>query len=186
VRPRLPPGPRITTAGFEFGAPRWSLYQVSEKLPFLIAGGFAFRAPLVETMVIGSIPGVELERADSLTLALLNPMVPKSASGSTPPLLDGRLGEHLSGTVRVFSAFDWLPASAALARLQTCRVLKPAVGSPHLGLLGLVAELFGKSHANPHYRHDQRRAGEMPENYGNPRATSRRAFHRAKLDVSRA
>jgi hypothetical protein len=31
---------------------------VSEKLPLLIADGFAFTLPLVETMVIGSIPGV--------------------------------------------------------------------------------------------------------------------------------
>src|SRR5690349_12917895 len=44
---------------------------------------------LPEDMVIGSIPGVELVRSDPLTAAEPNATDPKSASGSTPPLLDG-------------------------------------------------------------------------------------------------
>jgi hypothetical protein len=50
--------------------------------------GFALTV-LPDTIVIGSRPGVELVSSDPLTVAELNPTVPKSASGSTPPLLDG-------------------------------------------------------------------------------------------------
>jgi hypothetical protein len=61
---------------------------VSEKLPLLIGDGAAFTvAP--EAIVIGSMPGVEVVRSEPLTLAPLNPTVPKSASGRTPLLLDG-------------------------------------------------------------------------------------------------
>ena len=58
------------------------------KLPLLTLEGFALTV-LPDTMVIGSSPGVELVMAAPFTLAALKPTVPKSASGRTPPLLDG-------------------------------------------------------------------------------------------------
>ena len=44
---------------------------------------------LPETIVMGSMPGVELVSVAPSTVAPLKPTVPKSDSGSTPPLLDG-------------------------------------------------------------------------------------------------
>ena len=40
-------------------------------------------------------------------------------------------------------------ASAAQAQPQTCQVLKLVLGPLHLDLLGLVVDLYGKTHANP-------------------------------------
>jgi hypothetical protein len=59
-----------------------------EKLPLLSFEGAAFTV-LPDTIVIGSRPAVELVSAVPLTVAELNPTEPKSASGSTPPLLEG-------------------------------------------------------------------------------------------------
>lgn len=65
------------------------LNQVSVKLPLLIVLGLAFTVPLLVAMVIGSMPGVDDVSTDPFTLAELNPTCLKSASGSTPPLLEG-------------------------------------------------------------------------------------------------
>jgi hypothetical protein len=58
------------------------------------------------------------------------------------------LNSHLDGRpLRVLAASDSLPASAAQA--QTCQVLKLILGPLHLDLLGLVVDLYGKTHADP-------------------------------------
>lgn len=60
------------------------------------------------------------------------------------------LNAHLHGRpLRVFGASESLPASAAQAQPQTCQVLKLVLGPLHLDLLGLVVDLYGKTHANP-------------------------------------
>jgi hypothetical protein len=60
------------------------------------------------------------------------------------------LNSHLHGQpLRVFAASQSLPASAAQAQPQTCQVLKLVLGPLHLDLLGLVVDLYGKTHANP-------------------------------------
>ena len=60
------------------------------------------------------------------------------------------LNSHLAGRpMRVFSASQSLPASAAQAPPQTCQVLKLVLGPLHLNLLGLVVDLYGKTLANP-------------------------------------
>jgi hypothetical protein len=56
--------------------------------------------------------------------------------------LDGR-------SLRVLSASQSLPASAAQAQPQTCQVLKLVLGPLHLDLLGLVVDLYGKTRRNP-------------------------------------
>jgi hypothetical protein len=42
-----------------------------------------------------------------------------------------------------------LSAPAAQAQPQTCQVLKLVLGPLHLDLLGLVVDLYGKTHSNP-------------------------------------
>jgi hypothetical protein len=60
------------------------------------------------------------------------------------------LNSQLHGRpLRVFAASQSLPASAAQAQPQTCQVLKLVLGPLHLDLLGLVVDLYGKTHANP-------------------------------------
>jgi hypothetical protein len=60
------------------------------------------------------------------------------------------LNSHLHGRpLRVFTASQSLPASAAQAQPPTCQVLKLVLGPLHLDLLGLVVDLYGKTHANP-------------------------------------
>ena len=56
--------------------------------------------------------------------------------------LDGR-------SLRVFAACSSLPASAAQAQPQSCQVLKLVLGPLHLDLLGLVVDLYGKTHNDP-------------------------------------
>lgn len=58
------------------------------------------------------------------------------------------LNTHLAGrSLRVFTASQSLPARTAQA--QTCQVLKLVLGPLHLDLLGLVVDLYGKTHSNP-------------------------------------
>ena len=58
------------------------------------------------------------------------------------------LNHHLNGhPLRVLGASESFPASAAQA--QTCQVLKLVLGPLHLDLLGLVVDLYGKTHADP-------------------------------------
>lgn len=60
------------------------------------------------------------------------------------------LNSHLHGRpLRVFAASQSLPASAAQAQPPSCQVLKLVLGPLHLDLLGLVVDLYGKSHVNP-------------------------------------
>ena len=62
----------------------------------------------------------------------------------------GALNAHLHGRpLRVFAASESLPASAAQAQPQSCQVLKLVLGPLHLDLLGLVVDLYGKTHVNP-------------------------------------
>jgi hypothetical protein len=56
--------------------------------------------------------------------------------------LDGR-------SLRVFAASESLPAGAAQTQPQTCQVLKLVLGPLHLDLLGLVVDLYGKTHTDP-------------------------------------
>jgi hypothetical protein len=63
--------------------------QVSVKLPLLIVLGCALTVPLLVAIVIGSMPGVDADSSDPSTVALAKPTLLKSASGSTPPLLEG-------------------------------------------------------------------------------------------------
>jgi hypothetical protein len=56
--------------------------------------------------------------------------------------LDGR-------SLRVLAASASLPANAAQAQPQTCQVLKLVLGPLHLDLLGLVVDLYGKTHSDP-------------------------------------
>ena len=62
----------------------------------------------------------------------------------------GALNAHLHGRpLRVFAASESLPAAAAPAQPQSCQVLKLVLGPLHLDLLGLVVDLYGKTHVNP-------------------------------------
>jgi hypothetical protein len=56
--------------------------------------------------------------------------------------LDGR-------SLRVLAASAALPAKAAQAPAQSCQVLKLVLGPLHLDLLGLVVDLYGKTHNDP-------------------------------------
>src|SRR4051812_47167584 len=56
--------------------------------------------------------------------------------------LDGR-------SLRVLAASTSMPASAAQAQTQSCQVLKLILGPLHLDLLGLVVDLYGKTHSDP-------------------------------------
>ena len=60
--------------------------------------------------------------------------------------LNHRLNGH---PLPVLAASESLPASAAQAQPQTCQVLKLVLGPLHLDLLGLVVDLYGKTHADP-------------------------------------
>jgi hypothetical protein len=60
------------------------------------------------------------------------------------------LNSHLHGRpLQVFAASQSLPASAAQAQPPSCQVLKLVLGPLHLDLLGLVVDLYGKTHVNP-------------------------------------
>jgi hypothetical protein len=62
----------------------------------------------------------------------------------------GALNAHLHGRpLRVFAASESLPASTAQAQPQSCQVLRLVLGPLHLDLLGLVVDLYGKTHVNP-------------------------------------
>ena len=54
--------------------------------------------------------------------------------------LDGR-------AMRVFTASEAAPA--AVAHAQSCQVLNLVLGPMHLDLLGLVVDLYGKTHSDP-------------------------------------
>lgn len=60
--------------------------------------------------------------------------------------LNHRLNGH---PLPVLATSESLPASAAQAQPQTCQVLKLVLGPLHLDLLGLVVDLYGKTHADP-------------------------------------
>jgi hypothetical protein len=49
----------------------------------------------------------------------------------------------------VFAASESLSTSAAQAQPQTCQVLKLVLGPLNLDLLGLVVDLYGKTHSDP-------------------------------------
>jgi hypothetical protein len=51
--------------------------------------------------------------------------------------------------LRVFAASGSMPAAAGPTQAQTCQVLKLVLGPLHLDLLGLVVDLYGKTHRNP-------------------------------------
>jgi hypothetical protein len=70
------------------GAASYWCFHVTEKLPPPIPDGCASTV-LPDAIVIGSRPGVALDNIAPLTVAPLKFTRPKSASGSTPPLLDG-------------------------------------------------------------------------------------------------
>jgi hypothetical protein len=60
------------------------------------------------------------------------------------------LNSRLDGRpLRVFAASESLPAAAAQAQPQSCQVLKLVLGPLHLDLLGLVVDLYGKTHSDP-------------------------------------
>jgi hypothetical protein len=68
----------------------------------------------------------------------------------TFPRVARALNSRLDGrSLRVLSASQSLPASAAQAQPQTCQVLKLVLGPLHLDLLGLVVDLYGKTRRNP-------------------------------------
>jgi hypothetical protein len=52
-------------------------------------------------------------------------------------------------SLRVFAASESLPATIAQAQPQTCQVLKLVLGPLHLDLLGLVVDLYGRTHRDP-------------------------------------
>lgn len=60
------------------------------------------------------------------------------------------LNSRLHGRpLRVITASDSMPASGAQATTPSCQVLKLVLGPLHLDLLGLVVDLYGKTHKNP-------------------------------------
>jgi hypothetical protein len=60
--------------------------------------------------------------------------------------MNSRLGGQPLG---VFSASESSTARAAVAQPQSCQVLKLVLGPLHLDLLGLVVDLYGKTHNDP-------------------------------------
>jgi hypothetical protein len=60
--------------------------------------------------------------------------------------LNARLGGR---PLQVFSGSESLPGRAAQAQPTTCQVLKLVLGPLHLDLLGLVVDLYGKTHHDP-------------------------------------
>jgi hypothetical protein len=68
----------------------------------------------------------------------------------TFPRVARALNSRLDGrSLRVLAASTSLPASAAQAQPQSCQVLKLVLGPLHLDLLGLVVDLYGKTHRDP-------------------------------------
>ena len=61
---------------------------MTENAPLLMLDGCALTVD-PDCIVIGSMPGVLLVSVLPLTVDAVKPAVPKFASGSTPPLLDG-------------------------------------------------------------------------------------------------
>ncbi len=60
------------------------------------------------------------------------------------------LNHRLGGKpLTVFKASESSAAKSAQAQPQTCQVLKLVLGPLHLDLLGLVVDLYGKTHADP-------------------------------------
>lgn len=78
-------------------------------------------------------------------LARAKVTLPRAASDAARALNSRLHGRPL----RVFTASQSVPASAAQAQPQTCQVLKLVLGPLHLDLLGLVVDLYGKTKANP-------------------------------------
>lgn len=60
--------------------------------------------------------------------------------------MNARLDGH---SLRVLAASESLPARVAQAAPQTCQVLKLVLGPLHLDLLGLVVDLYGRTHSDP-------------------------------------
>jgi hypothetical protein len=75
-------------------------------------------------------------------LARAKVVFPRAASAARA--LNSRLGGR---PMQVFSASESLPARTAQA--QSCQVLKLVLGPLHLDLLGLVVDLYGKTHSDP-------------------------------------
>ena len=68
----------------------------------------------------------------------------------TFPRVARALNSRLDGrSLRVLAASTSLPAKAAQAQPQSCQVLKLVLGPLHLDLLGLVVDLYGKTHRDP-------------------------------------
>jgi hypothetical protein len=68
----------------------------------------------------------------------------------TFPRVARALNSRLDGrSLRVLAASTSLPASAAQVQTQSCQVLKLVLGPLHLDLLGLVVDLYGKTHSDP-------------------------------------
>jgi hypothetical protein len=68
----------------------------------------------------------------------------------TFPRVARALNSRLDGrSLRAFSASESLAASVAQAQPQSCQVLKLVLGPLHLDLLGLVVDLYGKTHSDP-------------------------------------
>jgi hypothetical protein len=68
----------------------------------------------------------------------------------TFPRVARALNSHLDGRpLRVLAASQSFPAGAAQAQPQTCQVLKLVLGPLHLDLLGLIVDLYGKTHRDP-------------------------------------
>ena len=66
------------------------------------------------------------------------------------PRVARALNSRLDGrSLPVLSASESLPASVAQAQPQSCQVLKLVLGPLHLDLLGLVVDLYGKTHRDP-------------------------------------
>jgi hypothetical protein len=60
------------------------------------------------------------------------------------------LNRRLHGrSLPVLAADDSMPAHAAATQPQTCQVLKVILGPLHLDLLGLVVDLYGRTHNDP-------------------------------------
>jgi hypothetical protein len=51
--------------------------------------------------------------------------------------------------MRVFTASEAMPAAVAHAQAPSCQVLNLVLGPLHLDLLGLVVDLYGKTHTDP-------------------------------------
>ena len=82
----------------------------------------------------------------NLFCALANAKVTLPHAARAASALNARLRGR---PMQVFAASQSLPASAAQAQPQTCQVLKLVLGPLHLDLLGLVVDLYGKTHVNP-------------------------------------